>query len=189
MIPDNQLARRTQYKRDRGLGGSSRWRAKSPYKPRGLGGGSPLAQIFFYRIFFSTKKNLRIIWKVCKGIFIKIRQKKNFLRFWWTFFAYVRYDSKSTISFFIYIFSFFFSFPYNLLERWQIWVHFSSRNSKLTFLLNEIFFFKWKIIFAYVSEHCASFRTKNSIWPLMRGEEGVCMSLTKNNPRNWNNLQ
>ena len=43
-----------------------------------------------------------------------------------------------------------------------------------------------KIDFSSVSEHCATLRTKNSIWPFLRigeGEEwGYFMLLTRNNP-------
>ena len=79
--------------------------------------------------------------------------------------------------FFKFSFNKIFSF-WNLLKRMQIRVWIKSDKNfiflphffKLNILLNEEI---WKITFAYVSAHCASFKTKNSIWPLLR-RRGVC---------------
>ena len=48
--------------------------------------------------------------------------------------------------------------------------------------LNENF--DERIVFAYVSEYCVSFETKNPIWPTLNVRRGgeIYMSLTRNNP-------
>ena len=48
----------------------------------------------------------------------------------------------------------------------------SVESQKLKILLNEKSKKNHKIVFVYVSEHCASFGTKNSIWSLLLLREG-----------------
>ena len=47
-------------------------------------------------------------------------------------------------------------------------------NLGMKILLNEKTKKYRKIAFAYVSEHCAAFGTKNSIWPVLRGDGSAC---------------
>ena len=63
--------------------------------------------------------------------------------------------NRSKITFFVDIFN----------EKFRCLV--TSQKLEVKILLNEKIQKNWKIGLAYVSEHCASFRTKISIWPLL----------------------